>query len=534
MKLHHSGTKPDWEAVTLDERNRWQTVAASTNGLVTPGNVVSLLGASLSLAGISQAVSGNYSPALGLLIVGRSLDALDGAIADMTGTKSPVGKFVDAGLDKLVIVVAMVGLASVGLLPAWLALSILTLNALTVLAAYKARRRQIVLQPSAIGKIAMMAYWAATVVYIIGNLSILTPHRALHTGLLTAALIVAITTLALGINATVGYLAIAFTADNPIPLEQIFDRYVFIRNPNSTEAHRTNVRLKELRSAQPQADIIILETHPGGRDNNQHLLEHLQGKLGPRTLLCVAAGDGTVNLMLNILMYGSHLSAEARKTPLLPLWCGNANDLAHMLNGHASRMTMKRLLRDSTVVSIHPISCTLTPAGKAPVTHVAACYASFGASAYATEELERTVRKSPMRRFGGTRFGQEVIAVFRALIEVPTFTISQGSQTKVIFERTYLNGSRFAKVIGSPLLLTDKAFHMAMIEHKHFVAVLLHVLGLAEGREGARITMVYDQFTLKEKVWAQFDGEAIQVPSDTEVEMSVSDEAFYALSTRLL
>ena len=533
MNLHHASRQPDWEKIPAEAQNRWQRVAASTNGRVTPGNVISLLGASLSLAGIAQALNGNYLPAIALLVIGRGLDGLDGAIADYTGTKSQLGKLVDASLDKIVIFAALLGLWSAGLLPLWLALSILVLNALNVLATYFAKRQQLLLQPSAAGKIAMLANWVAITLYVIANLPALRHGPTVHTAALSLALLAAITALAIGTRATVGYLTVAWAADRHQPLAPVFDRYVVVRNPTSTESHRAQARIYELRTLQPAAELTVLDTRAGGREQNRHLLENLRDKLGPRTLLCIAAGDGTVNMVLNLLMHEPHLSAQARSTPILPLWCGNANDLAHMLNGHASRATMRRLLRHGNIVTIHPIACTLTAPAQAPVTYLAACYASFGATAYATEELERTVRKSPMRRFGGTRFGREVIAVFRALIEAPTFTITQQQQRKTIFERTYFNGSRFAKVIGVPLLLTDRAFHMTMIEHKRFMVVLLHILGFATGRDRSRVALAQDQFTVQDDVWAQFDGEAVHVPAGTHIELTVAEQTFRALSTRL-
>lgn len=532
MNLHHAGRQPDWQDIPPGTANGWQRMARGTHGLVTPGNAISVAGAVLSLAGIALL---QHSLAAGavLLVVGRLFDAVDGTVAERTGTKSPVGKYVDATLDKIVILAGMLALASAGIMPFWVAVAILAFNALNVIATGVAARNSINLQPSAAGKLAMAGYWVTAVGFIAGAI---TTNAASDWQGAAAHLVVAITgaTLLVGAYATAQYLLLAFgITENREPIDTVFARYVIIRNPESTEAGRAGARIRELRTVQPHTGVTVIETSPGGPAANRHLLELSRDLLGPNTLLCIAAGDGTVNMVVGLLLREPGLSTEVRRTPILPLWGGNANDLAHMLNGHASRSSMKHLLRDGHVVAIRPIACALRLPDGSERQYAAACYASFGASAFATEELERTTRKSPMRRFGGTRFGQEIIAVSRALIESPTFTIRQGGRTREIFERTYLNGSRFAKVIGAPLKLTDEAFHMAMIEHKHFIAVLLHVLGLAEGREGARITMVNDSFTLLDDTWAQFDGEAVRIPKGTRVTVKLGSRPFHALATRL-
>ena len=529
MDLHRAGKTPDWAITPSTKRNIWQRIAAATGGYLTPANVLSVLGAGLSITGIVLIASHQLIVGTVLLAVGRLLDAVDGIIADRTGTKSRSGGLVDAGLDKLVIFAALITLAVLGLVPVWPAKAIIFLNGLSALCTLIAGRRNRLLQPSAAGKLAMGCYWAAILGFLASRLapSLLSPVHALYVAYACTFL-----SLALGAYASVGYLHIAFGRQREA-IKSVFGRYIIIRNPASTDAGPVRERIRQLRALQPKAEVATIETRPGGRNANARLLHGIRKHLDGTALIGIAAGDGTVNLIVDLLLHDPALTTEQRQTPILPLWGGNANDLANMLNGAATRSKLRRLLQHGHVVSIRPIICTLSlPDGSRQV-YAAACYASFGASAYATEELERTVRKSPMRRFGGTRFGQEVIAVFRALVEVPTFRTTQKGRTKEMFERTYLNGSRFAKVIGAPLKLTDEAFHMAMIEHKHIVAVLLHVLGLADGREGARITMTRDSFILEDAVWAQFDGEAVRVPRGTEVTIVIGDQPFNALSTRL-
>lgn len=528
MNLHHAHKIPDWEQVPANRRNRWQRLAARSRGILTPANALSVAGAAVSLAGIAMALAGSVLVGAVLIAAGRLMDIFDGIVADYTGTKSPFGKTVDAGLDKLVTFTALIALVGGGLLPLWVAITFAVLNIINAVVTVMVERRGSILQPSSAGKRAMFGYWLSTILFIVTALP-----QPVFSWLRAPAIAMALVSAVLGTITAAGYSTTAKRKLLERHTRPPFDRYIVIYNPATTEAYKAKLRINELRDFQPDATIVQVETRPGGRAANRHLIKSLRGIPGTRTLLCIAAGDGTANMVLNVLLHGPRLPAEARQVPLLPMWCGNANDLAHMLNGHPARTSLEQLLCKGRIVPIRPLACILRLPGTSARLHSAASYASFGASAYATEEMERTLRKSPMRRWGGTRFGQEAVAVIRALIEAPTFTIRQDGHTNEIFERTYFNGSRFAKVIGAPLKLTDKAFHMAMIEHKHPLAVLVHLLGLAEGREGARITMTHDAFTVEDPVWAQFDGEATRIPKGTEVDISVGDQPFYALSTRL-
>jgi diacylglycerol kinase family enzyme len=355
-----------------------------------------------------------------------------------------------------------------------------------------------------------------------------------HQNLFVAAYVFAGVALLLAIWAVYGYFSQTFghTGEHYELLDK-FDRFVIVNNPVSTDSFRLKERLRELTQLKPGSEIIVFDTVPGGRAANAELFVRLGDKLGPTTLVCIAGGDGTTNMVIDALMRHPSLSDGARKSPIFPLWCGNANDLAYILSGPPTRHPIHKVFRRGGVIRVRPLECTFTTGGK-QTSYLAACYASFGASAFATMEMERTLRKkSPIRRFVVSRFGQEVIAAAWALMRAPTFAVSENGQRRVIFERTHFNGSRFAKIIGLPLRLTDERFHRATIEHKHLVSLVLRVLGLVGDRDLAKKTITRDEFTVHDDVWAQFDGEAVHIPADTAVEVRVSKHQFYAISTRL-
>jgi hypothetical protein len=96
-----------------------------------------------------------------------------------------------------------------------------------------------------------------------------------------------------------------------------------------------------------------------------------------------------------------------------------------------------------------------------------------------------------------------------------------------------LNGSRFAKVIGLPLRLTDEKFHRNTVERKNIIMLLLNVIGLLVDREVSKRAITQDTFTIHDTVWAQFDGEPTRLASGTKAIIEVSKQPFYALSLRL-
>jgi phosphatidylglycerophosphate synthase/diacylglycerol kinase family enzyme len=464
-----------------------------------------------------------------MLVIGRLADAIDGYAADATGTKSPLGESVDAGLDKVIAFVTLAVLLSTNTVPWWIVLPIAVLNLWNMIMTWYGDLRAIHVQPSRNGKWAAFGYWASLSLFLSARLHILP-----NLWLLWPAYAVAVGALVLGLTAAYGYLQMAIGRIAPTAAMALFDRVVVIRNPVSTDAHKTKYRIDVLRSLLPESEFYDIETVAGGVSTNRTLLRQHQALLGPRTLLCIAAGDGTIHLILNSLLHDDELTEAAKNTPILPLWCGNANDLAYMLNGAWSPRRLRNILNRGAVVSIRPLDCTLRNVHGHEQRYLASSYASFGASAYASQELERVIhRGSPTRRFVVSRIGQEVFAVFWALAKAPTFTITTHDRTSIIFERTYLNGSRFAKVIGLPLHLTDEKFHRNTIEHKNIIALFFSVIGLMINRAVSKRAITHDAFTIHDTVWAQFDGEPIRLASGTKTIISVSKQPFYALSLRL-
>lgn len=311
-----------------------------------------------------------------------------------------------------------------------------------------------------------------------------------------------------------------------------FNCILIIRNPASTNASRLKRRTQELEELFPNTPVTILETSPNGRESNRKLLIKHRGQLGPNTLLCIAAGDGTVNLVIETLQSDSALSEEMRQTPLLPMWSGNANDLAHMLNGYSQLTNLHSVFRRGRIIAVSPLKITMCQGNKKSI-RFAACYASFGATAFAAHRINLpSHRRQKLNAWPVLRIIPEIYTVGRAFAEVPHFNIKENAHIYKLYEYAFINGSRIAKIERLPIRLTDNAFFMAKITRKHPI-VFLYALQLLRKRPFGRITSKGRHFEILEPTWLQLDGEVVELSAGTKVHISLGDRPFYALSKRL-
>jgi diacylglycerol kinase family enzyme len=315
-------------------------------------------------------------------------------------------------------------------------------------------------------------------------------------------------------------------------LTAVFSRVVVLRNPVSTSAKQGLHRIAELKRLFGEDRVTVIETVPGGAAANRRVLRKHAKLLGPHTLLCIVAGDGTVGMVIETLVQDSTLPEAARQTPVLPLWGGNANDLAHMLNGSANRVRLRHIFAKGEIISVHPLACRLRPHGGKPTVRIAACYASFGATAFAAAKLsEPRSREHPIHRIPGARFLRELIIGFSAVMEAPVFRVKEHEKVKIVYERTFTTGSRFAKVERLPLKLTDNAFFLNTLEDKRWLSAIPRLFQATQKRLASRFTNDHADFTIEEKTLAQFDGEPAEIPANTKISVTLCEQPFYAVST---
>jgi phosphatidylglycerophosphate synthase len=199
MELHRTGKKADWELIPQGQWNSWQRLAARTHKIVTPGNIVSLLG--LLLVGVGLVFVGRQQLWAGFIIigVGRIFDILDGMAADRTGTKSHIGEGIDAGFDKLAALASLVVFTTSHILPLSFAIIIGGLSIITALFSLAADMRGRTIHPNIAGKVGTAVLWAALAGFVLGAA---THSEAWN----TVAGILAVTAIGLSGAATVHYI----------------------------------------------------------------------------------------------------------------------------------------------------------------------------------------------------------------------------------------------------------------------------------------------------------------------------------------
>ncbi|HEY8998793.1 MAG TPA: CDP-alcohol phosphatidyltransferase family protein [Candidatus Saccharimonadales bacterium] len=165
MKMHRAGKRGEWEGVKPSVRNVWQRVAARTDGYVTPANAVSVVGIMLVVIGLETFADGNFWRGIILIAVGRFADLLDGAVAERTHTKGPKGEALDAGLDKIAAMAALILFAMHGQLPVIPAVLIAVESVGIAVIVAVGVRRGVTVHPGASGKLATFAAWGVLLAF---------------------------------------------------------------------------------------------------------------------------------------------------------------------------------------------------------------------------------------------------------------------------------------------------------------------------------------------------------------------------------
>lgn len=166
MNLHRA-TRSDWSELSPQERNLWQRLAVASSGVVTPANIVTIIGAGLVLYGLLLLYRNHLTVGIILVLLGRLADILDGMVAEATKTKSPLGEALDATIDKILIILSLWVLLDRHLLPA-VVIWVMLVHAVYVIAvSYISRQLKTYLHPSLSGKLGAVFQWACVGAYLL-------------------------------------------------------------------------------------------------------------------------------------------------------------------------------------------------------------------------------------------------------------------------------------------------------------------------------------------------------------------------------
>jgi len=163
MNLHRSSSQPDWDTIPESDRTSIQRLAKATNGLITPPNIITVIGLGIVIVGLLYIVNHDYWAGLTLVAIGRLLDIVDGIVADKTGTKSSVGEIFDSAADKTGTIFTVITIIVIGIAEWWIIAALLIPQIVIPLVSYYKKRTGNGVHPTRTGKISMALAWVGIV-----------------------------------------------------------------------------------------------------------------------------------------------------------------------------------------------------------------------------------------------------------------------------------------------------------------------------------------------------------------------------------
>ncbi len=508
------------------DSNFWQRIAMRTNGVATLANLLSITGLLFVLLGAWRLGLGEQWK-MGVLLVafGRCFDILDGYAAELTKTKSRLGGTVDVVCDKLAMIAIVIAVVYAHLVWPWFVVLLVSYNLyLIYFGTLWARVYQ--LSPNGFAKLSAFVSWLAIFLLVFHSKE---TNVGFTIGAVTAICIwVIVSVLALRLYRSA--LRTVIKQKQATNWVQSINDLVCIGNPRAThyhQAHRLLVSLGKVMGKVPlEIDIV---------DHEHELKELLAARSqNKKMLITVAGGDGTVNTVINtLLQLQTHY--KAGECVVLPLWGGNANDFAYMLNGIRMLARPGRLISQTDVVPVPLIKLEVKEPNKSARIIYASCYASFGATAYAARQLEarRFSTKKISQWFPLLLVGHEFVAVVRALLTTPRYTGEIDQKEQVFYDHSLINGPRIAKINRVPVSLGQPYFLHAAITRKD-PSVIISLLRMAFGQPAATYSMQSQlSFKLVTSVDAQIDGEVMHLQAGTDITANSVQTTLRFISSKL-
>lgn len=304
-----------------------------------------------------------------------------------------------------------------------------------------------------------------------------------------------------------------------------FDRCLLVVNPAGSSFRRSLKLRGSLEKAFTDKPLATIRLTKKELTKPSHLRRELK-KLNSNSLLSIIGGDGTVNMVINeLLAIDNQASAQAT---ILPLWGGNACDLAHMANGRR-RNSVRQILRRGQRIAAKPMEYTLVHK-RTSDSGFAMCYISFGAVAYAAVTLDNSKLIRLTSKLPAVRLLAEIGVGFVGLARASRFEASTQEKHERLYDFLLVNGPRMAKLYRTPAKLSSPDFVELVVRHKYPLFVT-HATKLT--RVWVRSTTVKQRnLTVHEPVWMQTDGEVRQLEAETAVRIKPARQSVYLLVTK--
>ena len=318
------------------------------------------------------------------------------------------------------------------------------------------------------------------------------------------------------------------------PSRVVFKKAYFIANGNATNAVRAKKFWRDAVRLLGKEHTEIVDVSKFSVQETEAAIKSILKDADSKTLLCIGGGDGTVSTTIRTIVSTKGLRAESQKAVVLPLWGGNANDMAVMLNGMPAKVNIQRVMVLGQLTPVYPLSVVIADSSGTRE-YIAACYASFGATAEVLSRMEASSHKRGDDGPNGhiKRVLLEFRDVLRSTSSLKPFKIQsvKGSSVKM-FDHIFINGSRYAKVLRTPIALNDVAYFELSSKKggAQFIFTLFRfLLRIGPGHVSSSVK----SFTLQTPTYMQIDGEVYELARGTTVEVKIHSTPFWTVARKL-
>jgi diacylglycerol kinase family enzyme len=299
-------------------------------------------------------------------------------------------------------------------------------------------------------------------------------------------------------------------------------------NPVSSTSRQGLRRLRKLEKKAP-FDIEALST-----SKNRNITQAIIGEsLENSDLVIPVSGDGGSNLVVHTIATNDKLSKKARQTPVWYFGGGNANDGQKSQHTKYNQLNPENVIKDGRIVEAYPLRFDITTNGE-KTTRIAALYGALGAIAVAASDLDNPKHRNRLlNRYKPGRCISELYVTAKAIKRAEMNEVEKDGETKRFFSIIFANSHIMGKYMRFPTKLTKREIFVTEIADNKLSHVAYSALrGFRGTSEGNMLDedSAYNLHTTHD-LYAQFDGEAIIIPPDSDISISIHPTPLYIVVT---
>ncbi len=323
-------------------------------------------------------------------------------------------------------------------------------------------------------------------------------------------------------------------------------------NPNSTRYKRGHLfyPIESIEQAYPNRNEKIRTT-----GNPEEDAINLKKVLRLGDVVVGACGDGGIHQIINTLQ---DEDIRDLQIPLLPIWGGNGNNLATMLNGRSNHFGVVDILRYGKLAKYRTLNVHETPLDSPTTVHKGGMYTGYGVSGDMATKLNSSPhRNRTFYKYAATRLALEGQALRRSLHARQPFHLSliESSQLppgpneqlrtvlplpESLTELSVIKGRKMAKFLHMPVELQEERALVTYFEEQEndkrsfalgkFVSE--RIMGLSDSKDQYITDDSVMAFRVESPTTAHIDAEEIELQAGTAVMVELGDD-LYVISNKL-